>query len=113
MSTPTLASDVVLCSDGAISCLDAASLALLWRCECGEPKRSPLIHIIASVEAQRAIALYDDGLLVLFSWTDEQMTVLDKATVCGRTWVHPAIAAGRLVCRDGRMLYCYALPGAQ
>jgi hypothetical protein len=38
--------------------------------------------------------------------------ILDRAKLCEKTWVYPALAGGRFFVRDHQRLYCYQTPAA-
>jgi outer membrane protein assembly factor BamB len=100
-----LAGDLILGHAERIVCLDAADgLKTLWTQD-EEPAFQSDCHLI--VAGGRGLAFNKEGELVLFRFDREGVKVLGKKSLCGKTLMHPTIAAGRLYVRDSEALYCY------
>jgi hypothetical protein len=55
------------------------------------------------------LILCEDGHLLLLAADRKSCMILDRVKLCDRTWVHPALADGRLYVRDRAGIYCYDL----
>jgi hypothetical protein len=111
--TPTVWGDTVLCSSAGLVLLDASPTAsngllkTLWVYD-AEPCVRGVCHAIVSPD--RALVLCESGELLLLAANRASCQILDRRQVCEKTWVHPALAGGKLYVRDPRRLYCYDLP---
>jgi len=112
IATPTVWGDLVLGASYGLVLLDPSpadggrALKTLWiydEEECVEG----ICHVIASED--RALVMCEDGQLLLLALDRESCKVLDRVKLCEETWVHPALAGGRLYVRDAGKLYCYAM----
>jgi len=52
----------------------------------------------------------EDGQVLLLQADRGSCRILDRAKLCGDTWVHPALAGARFYVRDRTRLYCYGIP---
>ncbi len=113
MSTPTLWGDVILAAYAGLVLLDPSPLdggdplKTLWIYD-AEDAVNGLCHVIASED--RALVMCEDGQLLLLAADRQSCQILDRMKLCDKTWVHPALAGGRLYARDKAMLYCYDMP---
>ena len=57
--------------------------------------------------------LEEAGGLVLLEPNPKEYKELASSKVCGETWVHPALANGRLYVRDAREVICLQLANSQ
>jgi outer membrane protein assembly factor BamB len=57
----------------------------------------------------KLLMLEEDGDLVLVDPDPKGYRELARAKICGSTWVHPAVANGRLYIRDAKELICVQL----
>ena len=116
MSTPTAWGDAVLCSSGGLVLLDASPaspeglLKTLWVYDAEDCVKG-VCHTIVSQD--RALVMCDDGQVLLLSADRKACRVLDRLKLCDETWVHPALAGGRLYVRDPKRLYCYEMPAGR
>ncbi|HYT92562.1 MAG TPA: PQQ-binding-like beta-propeller repeat protein [Gemmataceae bacterium] len=58
----------------------------------------------------KLLMLEEKGNLVLVEPDAKGYRELARASICGNTWAHPAVANGRLYIRDGKELICVELP---
>jgi outer membrane protein assembly factor BamB len=109
--TPTVWGDTILCSSAGLVLVDAPPagsrlLKTLWVYD-AEPCVRGICHAIVSRD--RALVMCENGELLHLAANRESCQILDRRKVCEKTWVHPALAAGKLYVRDHRRLYCYDL----
>jgi len=105
--TPVAVGDLLVGVSHGLVCLDAASgLSTLWSCK-SEAIFKRDCHLI--VAPDRGLAFSGRGELVWFSFDRQEAKVLGKTRLCGRTRMHPTLAAGRLYVRDSEFLYCHDL----
>jgi len=110
--TPTVWGETILSASAGLVLLDAsasspAALKTLWVYDAEDCVRG-VCHSIVSPD--RALVMCEDGQLLLLAADRQACKILDRRKLCGRTWVHPALAGGRFYVRDGRKLLCYAMP---
>jgi len=107
VSTPVAAGDLILGVADELLCLNASDgLKPLWSDD-REDVFATDCHLI--VDADHGLAFNTDGDVVLFSFDQQGEKVLGRRHLCGKTLMHPALAAGRLYVRDGQFLYCYQI----
>jgi len=115
ISTPCVWGGLILGATSGLLLLDPGApdsgktLKTLWL-EDSEDCLRGLCHAIVSED--RALVLCEDGQLLLLTTDRKSCTILDRAKLCGRTWVHPALAYGRLYVRDKTAVYCYEIKSA-
>jgi outer membrane protein assembly factor BamB len=113
ISTPTLWGETVLCASAALVLVDASPanpgglLKTLWIYD-AEDCVTGICHTIVSQD--RALVMCEDGQVLLLQADRGSCRILDRAKLCGDTWVHPALAGGRFYVRDRTRLYCYGIP---
>jgi outer membrane protein assembly factor BamB len=107
IGSPVVCGGIVLgCTDGLIGLDLRGKLKTLWI----EEDVKELLGLLTMVAwKDRAMIFGDEGHLVLVAPDRSGCKVLGKAKLCNRTWVHPALARGRLFVRDDKTLYCYEL----
>jgi outer membrane protein assembly factor BamB len=64
------------------------------------------------VFGEKLAVLSDSGELIVIKANPEKYQELGRAQVCGKTWVYPAAANGKLFIRDTRELACYPIAGS-
>jgi outer membrane protein assembly factor BamB len=107
ISTPVVWGDTILGATEGLVLLDPKDgLKTLWRYD-EDPSVGGLVHFIVSKD--RAIAFCDNGIMLLLAFDRAEARILGKEKLCGRTWVHPALAYGKLYVRDSKTLFCYDL----
>jgi len=115
IATPTVWGGLVLGASYGLVLLDPSpagtgnGLKTLWiydEEECVEG----VCHVIASED--RALVMCEDGQLLLLAADRQSCKILDRVKLCEKTWVHPALARGRLYVRDKTRLYCYDMRAA-
>ncbi len=110
IATPTVWGGLILGASSGLLLLDPTSsgagnaLKTLW-IEDSEDHLRGLCHAIVSED--RALVLCEDGRVLLLAAERKSCTILDRVKLCGRTWVYPALADGRLYVRDKAAVYCY------
>ena len=116
ISTPCVWGGLILGVHSGLLLLDPAapdsgsSLKTLWLDDKEDCLRG-VCHAIVSED--RALVLCEDGQLLLLAADRKSCTILDRVKLCGRTWVHPALANGRLYVRDQAAVYCYDMPAPE
>jgi outer membrane protein assembly factor BamB len=115
VSTPTVWGDAILCASSGLVLMDALPsrtkgvLKTLWIYDAEECVKG-ICHAIVSQD--RALVMCDDGQVLLLSADRKACRILDRAKLCEKTWVYPALAGGRFFARDHQRLYCYQTPVA-
>ena len=110
ISTPTVWGEGILGASSGLVLLDAGSpgssgpLKTLWLYD-AEDCVGGVCHAIVSQD--RALVMCQDGQLLLLAADRQSCRILDRQPLCGKTWVHPALAGGRFYVRDSSRLYCY------
>jgi outer membrane protein assembly factor BamB len=110
--TPCVWGGLILGVHSGLLLLDPAapdsrnSLKTLWLDDKQDCVRG-VCHTIVSED--RALILCEDGHLLLLAADRKSCMILDRVKLCDRTWVHPALADGRLYVRDRAGIYCYDL----
>lgn len=72
--------------------------------------RNPQATMVWLNDEDRAIVLNSDGQLILARFNPEGYEELDRATVVGETWAHPAYVGRYAYIRDDEQLVCIELP---
>jgi len=112
VSTPCVWGRLILGIHSGLVLLDPASsdsrgqLKTLWSYDQEDCLRG-VCHAIVSED--RALVLCEDGQLLLLAADRQTCKILDRMKVCNRTWVHPALADGRLYVRDRTGISCYLM----
>lgn len=104
IATPVWLDGFIYGSGPTFVCLDAKDLRPKWS-DADEKGLQGLTFILAG--SGRLLVFREDGLATLIAAQPDGLKVLGRATLCGQTWSHPALANGRLYVRDGKQLYCY------
>lgn len=114
LSTPTEV-DGFLYGFGAgqdFVCVDGASGKIVWS-QTGFGKGQKTDYAATLAIQHSLLVLNETGQLFLMAADPVQYRSLGQTQVCGKTWVHPAYAHGKLYVRDGRSLQCFSLvPGS-
>ena len=90
-------------------CVEAATGTLKWTQSGFGIGKDQTDYASSIVVGKNILLLTYDGQLVLIAANPEKFTELGRLQVCGKTWVHPALADGKLYVRDGRDLLCLDL----
>ena len=109
IATPTAWGDAILGASPGLVLLDASAtggkpLHTLWICD-KEKAASGVCHAIVSRD--HALVQCEDGHVLLLAADRKICRIVDRQKLCGKTWVHPALADGLLYLRDQDTLYCY------
>ena len=88
-----------------LRCIDVKTGKEAWN----EPKVGIFHAGLVRIGGNRLLVLNDSGLLRLVEHDPKGYRELAKATVCGSTFVTPALANGRLYARDGKAVVCVQL----
>jgi outer membrane protein assembly factor BamB len=112
VATPTVWGETILGAYAGLVLMDASAagddlLKTVW-IYYEDDSVNGLCHTIVSED--RALVMCEDGQLLLLAFDRDACRILDRRKVCEKTWVHPALAYGRLYVRDKTTLYCYAMP---
>jgi outer membrane protein assembly factor BamB len=95
-----------LISKAKLSAIDAKTGKELWT----KPEIGDLHGSLILTGNDKLLLLTDRGILLLLEPSAEGYKELASAKVCGTTWVHPAVADGRIYVKDGEGLRCLELP---
>jgi outer membrane protein assembly factor BamB len=96
---------------GHLHCLEGRSGKVLWQGEHVTPRdRNPQASLVG-VSSDRALILTTPGELHLVELTPKGLKKLGKAPVIGKTWAHPAFAAGCAFARNDEEIVCVSLLG--
>lgn len=108
MASPVVLGDMVVgVSDGVVALDPNDKLKTLWLDDQAE-EPAGMTHLVASKD--RAMAFSGSGTMVLIAADRRKLRILGQKKLCGDTYVHPAIAGGRLFVQDKKgMAYCYEL----
>lgn len=87
-------------------CVDAASGKILW----SRPKVGKYGATLVRTGDGKLLMLEEGGDLVLIAPSREKYAELARSKVCGETWAHFAVSAGRVYVRDRDELICVELP---
>jgi outer membrane protein assembly factor BamB len=111
-SSPVLVGGRIFAVHGApakLTCLDAATGKVLW----SEPNIG-LLHASLLAAGDHLLMLNDVGKLYLLDARGRKYRELaDPVKVCAATWVHPALADGRLYVKDAVELRCLEMRGGK
>jgi outer membrane protein assembly factor BamB len=89
-----------------LHCIDAKTGKDLW----SKPQKVGRYHASLIRTADDKLLMLDDGGdLVLLEPNPKEYKETARAKVCGDTWAHPALSAGRLYVRDNKELICLQL----
>ncbi len=111
MSSPVVAGNLVVAFSqrrrGQLFGLDPEDGSVVWR---GEPDGGEHASLIAW--GSQVLVFGEDGSLVVGEVTRERFELLRSYSLGGPgMWGHPAVAAGRILVRDGERLVCYEIAG--
>ena len=84
------------------ACIDASTGQTKWT-QAGFGEQ--VSHTVAY--GDKLAVLTDAGELIVIKANPEKYQELSRAQVCGKSWVYPAAANGKLYIRDTRELACY------
>lgn len=82
-------------------CVGLATGALRWNQENWISTSADRAHAAFIFDSTRALALLDDGKLILWEPRPEGYRELGRVQVCAVNWCQPALSEGRLYVRDG------------
>jgi len=85
-----------------LNCVEAKTGKVLWK----KPKVGTYHATLMRLGDGKMLLLEEPGNLALFEPDPKEYRQLARAKVCGNTWVHPALANGRLFVRDDKELIC-------
>ena len=85
-----------------LNCVQAKTGKVLWK----KPKVGTYHATLMRLGDGKMLLLEEPGNLALFQPDPKEYRELARAKVCGNTWVHPALANGRLYVRDEKELIC-------
>jgi hypothetical protein len=91
-----------LAVSSSLPCVEAASGKELWQ----KPKVGKFHAALLRTGNEKLLMLADSGGLALLDPDPKEYRELARARVCGETWAHPALSAGRLFLRDVDRLIC-------
>ncbi|NBO93368.1 MAG: hypothetical protein EBV06_13815 [Planctomycetia bacterium] len=93
-----------------LKCIEASSGKVLWENEHVTPRdTNPHASLAWLGDTDRALILNTPGELLLVRLTPEKLIPLGKAKVIGKTWAHPAFAAGCVFARSDEEIVCVPL----
>lgn len=95
----------ILNPGAALRCVDLKTGKPLWL----KDKVGRYHASLLKTGDQKLLMLEESGALVLIDPDPKEYKELARANVCGRTWVHAALADGKLYVRDGKELRCLEL----
>src|SRR5262249_55425822 len=95
-----------LVGDAVIRCVDAKTGDVLWQ----GPKVGTYHASLIRTGDDKLLLLEEGGDLVLVEPNTKSFKELARSKICGSTWSHAAISAGRLYIRDAKELICVELP---
>lgn len=93
-------------SKATLHCVEASTGKVLWK----RPGVGTYHATLLRLGDGKLLLLEENGSLVLIQPDPKEYRELARAKVCGQTWVHPAIADGRIYVRDNKDLICLELP---
>lgn len=96
----------ILNPGAALRCVDVKTGKPLWL----KDKVGKYHSSLLKTGDQKLLMLEENGALVLVDPDPKEYKELARAKVCGMTWVHAALAGGKLYVRDGRELICLEMP---
>ncbi|HEV3203407.1 MAG TPA: PQQ-binding-like beta-propeller repeat protein, partial [Gemmataceae bacterium] len=88
-----------------LHCVEAKTGKTLWQ----KPKVGKYHATLLRTWNNKLLMLDDAGNLMLLEPNLKEYQEVCKAKVCGETWAHPALSAGRLYVRDRDELICLQL----
>jgi outer membrane protein assembly factor BamB len=88
-----------------LQCVETKSGKVLWKKEKVGTYHASLLR----TGDDKLLMLEEAGNLVLIDPNSSKYAELARSKVCGQTWVHPALANGKLYVRDGKELSCLQL----
>ena len=89
-----------------LRCIDAQSGKELWKRDNVGTYHASLLR----TGDDKLLLVEEKGDLVLIEPNRSEYRELSRTGICGPTWVHPALANGRLYIRDEKELVCVELP---
>ena len=114
MSTPLVQGEYFYALDRfrGLKCLHARTGKVLWEGQHVTPRdRNPQASLVW-VSDTRALILNTPGELLLVDLTPRGLTHRGKARIVGKTWAHPAFAAGCVFARNDEEIVCVPLVAA-
>lgn len=91
--------------EAALQCIETRTGKVLW----SKPKVGEYHATLLKTGDDKLLMLDDAGNLILLDPNPKEYRELARSKVCGKTWVHPALANGRLFVRDEKELLCLQL----
>lgn len=97
----------LIAKSATLQCVDATSGKILW----SRPKVGAYHASLVRTGDDKLLFIEEAGNFVLIEPNREKYVELARTNgVCGATWVHPALANGRVYIRDDENLICVAMP---
>ena len=96
----------LLAKKAILRCVDAKTGKELWSRDKVGTYHASLIR----TGDDKLLLVEENGDLVLVNPDRKEYRELARTKICGSTWVHPALANGRLYIRDEKELICVELP---
>lgn len=93
-------------SGATLRCIDARSGKEQWKRENVGTYHASLLR----TGDNKLLLVEEKGDLVLIDPDRKEYRELSRTKICGPTWVHPALANGRLYIRDEKELVCVEMP---
>lgn len=107
MGTPVLWKGRIYATYGGLYCINADDdMKTAWS---DEKKDGFSAYSACIVGNDRLMVFGESGALCLVDISGKEGQLLDKMTLCEKTWSHPALADGRLYIRDAKWLYAYEM----
>jgi outer membrane protein assembly factor BamB len=95
----------ILAKSATLRCVDPKTGKELWN----RPKVGAYHASLLRTGDDKLLMLDDSGNLLLLDPNAKEYRELAKSAVCGPTWVHPALANGKLYIRDHTKVLCLQL----
>jgi outer membrane protein assembly factor BamB len=92
-------------TSASLRCIDSRTGKELWK----KPDVGTYHATLLRTGDNKLLMLEEAGDLVLVDPNPEEYRELARSKICGDTWVHPALADGRLYVRDNKELVCVQL----
>jgi outer membrane protein assembly factor BamB len=105
MVTGSLVAAIAKKPESTLNCVEAATGKVLW----SKPNVGKYHAALIRTGDNKLLMHSDTGDLVMIDPDPKEYRELARATICGQTWAHPALANGRLYVRDNKELICLKL----
>jgi outer membrane protein assembly factor BamB len=96
----------LLSKKATLRCVDAKTAKEQWKRDNVGSYHASLLR----TGDNKLLLVEEKGDLVLIEPNRKEYTELSRTRICGSTWVHPALANGRLYIRDEKELVCVEMP---